>query len=400
MLKDVTATALFDIVEPKEEMQGWGRACFLAWTTTPWTLPSNTALCVGPKFDYVAVRTYNPYTAEKVTIVMAEVLLKSYLKPEGAELPLDNYEKGDKIVPYQIVGRYKGSDLVGMHYKQLMPWVKPTERVDEFSPEYVKKYAAEHPDKVYEAGNDRFVEISEMAFRVIPGDYVTTEDGTGIVHIAPTFGADDAKVAKAAGIPPLFMINKRGETRPMVDLQGKFYLLDELSETFVGKCVNKATYEKYAGRFVKNAYDPRFNPDGKFDEKAAAAAEDLNIVLSLEMKQAGEAFKIEKHVHNYPHCWRTDKPVLYYPLDSWFIRTPQARERLIELNGTSSGNRRAPEPDVSENGLRISRTGTCREAATGAHLSLSGAQRMDVKRSASAATRNCMLRWRKRLRPV
>ncbi|MBD5186577.1 MAG: isoleucine--tRNA ligase [Bacteroidales bacterium] len=333
-VKDITATALFRITDPKEEMNGWGDACFLAWTTTPWTLPSNTALCVGPKFDYVAVRTYNPYTAQPVTVVIAEVLLNTYLKKEGEELPLEEYKQGDKVIPYRIVGRYKGSDLVGMHYAQLMPWVKPTEKLDENAADYTKKYAEEHPDKVYNVGAEKFVEIADEAFRVIPGDYVTTEDGTGIVHIAPTFGADDAKVAKAAGIPPLFMINRKGETRPMVDLQGKYYTIDQLAPEFVEKCVNVALYENHAGDYVKNAYDPRFNEGGKYDEEAANKADDLNMVICMEMKQSGEAFRIEKHVHNYPHCWRTDKPVLYYPLDSWFIRTTASRDRLIELNET------------------------------------------------------------------
>ncbi|MDE6794614.1 MAG: isoleucine--tRNA ligase, partial [Muribaculaceae bacterium] len=331
-VKDTTATALFKIVEPKEEMTGWGEPCFMAWTTTPWTLPSNTALCVGPSFDYVALRTYNPYTGEKITVVMAEVLVDSYFKKEGAEADIDSYKPGDKIVPYRKVGKWKGSELVGIHYRQLMPWVKPTEKLDDLSADYVKSYAASHPDKIFECGNDKFVEISEEAFRVIPGDYVTTDDGTGIVHIAPTFGADDAKVAKAAGVPPLYLINKRGETRPMVDLTGKYYTLDELAPEFVEKCVNVEEYKRHAGDWVKNAYDPQFTVDGKWDEKASEKAEDLNIVLCMEMKKAGEAFRIEKHVHNYPHCWRTDKPVLYYPLDSWFIRSTAARDRLIELN--------------------------------------------------------------------
>lgn len=333
-VKDTTATALFKILEPKPEMNGWGEPYFMAWTTTPWTLPSNTALCVGPKFDYVAIRTYNPYTGTPITVVMAEVLVPTYFKAEGAKLPLADYKHGDKVLPYEIVGKWKGSDLVGMHYSQLMPWVKPTEKVNEFAPDYVKEYAEAHPDKCYEVGTDRFVEIADEAFRVIPGDYVTTDDGTGIVHIAPTFGADDAKVAKAACIPALFMVNKRGETRPMVDLTGKYYNVDELAPEFVEKCVDVELYSKHAGDYVKNAYDPKFNEGGKYDEAAANKAEDLNIVLCMEMKMAGQAFSIAKHVHNYPHCWRTDKPVLYYPLDSWFIRTPQARERLIELNKT------------------------------------------------------------------
>lgn len=333
-VKDTTATALFRILEPKEEMKGWGEPCFMAWTTTPWTLPSNTALCVGPKFDYVSVRTYNPYTGAPITVVLAEVLVPSYFKAEGAKIPLSDYKQGDKVIPYEITGRWKGPELVGMRYAQLMPWVKPTEKVNDFSQDFVKDYAAAHPDKCFTVGTDRFVEMSDEAFRVIPGDYVTVEDGTGIVHIAPTFGADDAKVAKAAGVPGLFMVNLKGENRPMVDLQGKYFEIDRLAPEFVERCVNTELYGKHAGDYVKNAYDPKFNPGGKYDEAAASKAEDLNIVLCMEMKMAGEAFRIEKHVHNYPHCWRTDKPVLYYPLDSWFIRTPQARERLIELNKT------------------------------------------------------------------
>ena len=332
-VKDTTATALFRILEPKEEMKGWGEPCFMAWTTTPWTLPSNTALCVGPSFDYVAVRTYNPYTAEKITVVMAEVLLNSYFKKEGAEADLESYQAGDKVIPYQVVGKWKGSELVGMHYAQLMPWVKPVEKLDDYSADYVKAFAEKNPENVFSCGNERFVELASEAFRVIPGDYVTTDDGTGIVHIAPTFGADDAKVAKAAGIPPLYLINRKGETRPMVDLTGKYYTVDELAPEFVEKCVNLEEYSRHAGDWVKNAYDPKFTVDGKYDEKAAEKAEDLNIVLCMEMKKAGQAFRIEKHVHNYPHCWRTDKPVLYYPLDSWFIRSTAARDRMIELNG-------------------------------------------------------------------
>lgn len=333
-VKDTTVTALFEMTDPRPEMTQWGRPCFVAWTTTPWTLPSNTALCVGPKIEYVCIQTYNPYNAEKVTIVMAQDLVKSYFKAEGAELSLEEYKHGDKVVPYKIVGHYTGADLVGMGYKQLMPWVKPLEKVDENAAAFVKEYAAKNTDKCFNVGKDTFVELSEKAFKVIPGDYVTTEDGTGIVHIAPTFGADDAKVAKAAGIPSLFMINKKGETRPMVDLTGKYYEIDECADEFVANCVNVETYSTHAGDYVKNAYAPQFNPGGKYDEEAAAKAEDLNVVICMEMKQEGSAFKIEKHVHNYPHCWRTDKPVLYYPLDSWFIRTTAARERMMELNQT------------------------------------------------------------------
>ncbi|MDE7381564.1 MAG: isoleucine--tRNA ligase [Muribaculaceae bacterium] len=332
-VKDTTATALFEVLDPKEEMTQWGKPYFMAWTTTPWTLPSNTALCVGPKFDYVAVRTFNPYTGEPLTAIIAEVLVSAYFKKEGEDASFEDYKKGDKIIPWKIVGKWNGKELVGMHYRQLMPWVKPCEKVDENSPEFVSNYAAMHPEKTFSVNNDTFVELEAEAFRVIPGDYVTTEDGTGIVHIAPTFGADDAKVAKAAGIPPLFMINKRGETRPMVDLQGKYYNLEECAESFIEMCVDVPLYSEHEGDYVKNAYDPKFNKGGKYNEEAASKAEDLNIILCMEMKQAGDVFRIEKHVHNYPHCWRTDKPVLYYPLDSWFIRTSASRDRLIELNG-------------------------------------------------------------------
>lgn len=333
-VKDTTVTAQFRILNPTEDMKGWGEAYFLAWTTTPWTLPSNTALCVGPSFEYVTVRTYNPYTAEPITVVLSADRLSAYFKAEGAELPLEDYKAGDKVIPYRVVGSHKGHELESMRYSQLMPWVKPTEKLADTAPDFVKEYAQANPDAVFEVGHDKFVELEELGFRVILGDYVTTEDGTGIVHIAPTFGADDARVAKAAHIPSLFMITKGGETRPMVDLRGKYYVLDECDATFVDKCVDREAYSRHEGDYVKNAYAPEFNKDGKYDEKAAAKAEDLNIVICLEMKQAGEAFKIEKHVHNYPHCWRTDKPILYYPLDSWFIRSTAVKERMIELNKT------------------------------------------------------------------
>ena len=309
-VKDTTAVAQFRMLDPKPEMTGWGTPYFLAWTTTPWTLPSNTALCVGPKIDYVAVRSYNSYSGEPITVVVAKALLNAHFNVAGAELPLDSYKQGDKVVPYEVVAEYKGTDLVGMHYEQLFPWVKP----------------------VVKEGDE--IKVSNDGFRVIPGDYVTTEDGTGIVHIAPTFGADDAFVAKAAGIPSLFMVNKKGETRPMVDFTGKFWTIDELDEEFVKNCVNVEEYSKYAGAYVKNAYDPAYTVDGRFDEKAAAKAETLDVVLCISLKQQNKVFKIEKHVHNYPHCWRTDKPVLYYPLDSWFVRASQMKERMSELNKT------------------------------------------------------------------
>ena len=310
-VKDTTAVAQFKMKNPKPEMTEWGTPYFIAWTTTPWTLPSNTALCVGPKIDYVAVQSYNAYTGEPITVVLAKALLNVHFNAKAADLKLEDYKAGDKLVPFKVIAEYIGTDLVGMEYEQLIPWVKPVE--------------------VSENGTWK---ASDKAFRVIPGDYVTTEDGTGIVHIAPTFGADDANVARAAGIPSLFMINKKGETRPMVDLTGKFYLLNELDENFVKECVDVDKYKEYQGAWVKNAYDPQFMVDGKYDEKAAQAAESLDIVIAMMMKADNKAFKIEKHVHNYPHCWRTDKPVLYYPLDSWFIRSTACKERMMELNKT------------------------------------------------------------------
>ena len=289
-VKDVTCVAQFKMKNPKPEMAEWGIPYFLAWTTTPWTLPSNTALCVGPKIDYVAVQSYNGYTGEKITVVLAKALLYTHFNKKAEDIALEDYKPGDKLIPFKIVGEYKGAELVGMEYEQLIPWVNP----------------------------------GEGAFRVISGDYVTTEDGTGIVHIAPTFGADDAQVAKAAGVPPLQLINKKGELRPMVDLTGKFYKLDELDESFVKERVNVDLYKEYAGRFVKNAYDPNLTDQD----------ESLDVSLCMMMKANNQAFKIEKHVHNYPHCWRTDKPVLYYPLDSWFIRSTACKDRMIELNKT------------------------------------------------------------------
>lgn len=320
-VKDTTVTATFKVVDNGnallEKIKQSADAAFadeiniIAWTTTPWTLPSNTALCVGPKIEYVAVESYNPYTGKPGVFIMAKPRLNAYFAAEGAELPLDAFEQGKKVLPYKVIAEFTGADMVGIKYEQLFPWVKPIEK-----------------------DGDSFVVKQDDAFRVIPGDYVTTEDGTGIVHIAPTFGADDAQVAKAAGIPSLFMLNKKGETRPMVDFSGKYWLVEDLDEKFVAECVNQELYGEYAGAYVKNAYDPKYNEGGKYDEKAASKDEDLNIVLCMKMKQAGTAFKIEKHVHNYPHCWRTDKPILYYPLDSWFIKSTACKDRMVELNKT------------------------------------------------------------------
>ena len=316
-VKDQTVTAQFAVNKDDNKIvadilskvdAGFEDLCIIAWTTTPWTLPSNTALCVGPKIDYVAVESYNPYTGKPATYILAKARLNAYFAAEGAELALDSYKQGDKVIPYKVIAEFTGADLVGMKYEQLFPWVKPVDKID---------------GKI--VGNDN-------GFRVIPGDYVTTDDGTGIVHIAPTFGADDANVARAAGIPSLFMINKKMETRPMVDFEGRYFNFEDLDDDFVKQFVNVDLYKEYAGAYVKNAYDPKYTVDGRYDEKAANKAEDLNIYICIRMKQDGTAFKMEKHTHNYPHCWRTDKPILYYPLDSWFIRSTACRDRMVELN--------------------------------------------------------------------
>lgn len=318
-VKDQTVTAQFTVVKNGNAAvdklmdkvdAGFENLQIIAWTTTPWTLPSNTALCVGPKIDYAAVESFNPYNGQPATYLLAKARIDAYFKPEGKNQDLDSYQAGDKVIPYKVIAEFKGADLVGMRYEQLLPWVKPVDKVG---------------DKI--VGNDN-------GFRVIAGDYVTTEDGTGIVHIAPTFGADDARVARDAGIPSLYMINKKQETRPMVDFEGRYFNYEDLDENFVAQFVNKALYDEYAGAYVKNAYNPRYTVDGKYDEAAANKDEDLNIYMCIRMKQQGIAFKMEKHVHNYPHCWRTDKPILYYPLDSWFIRSTACRDRMIELNKT------------------------------------------------------------------
>lgn len=287
-VKDTTCIAEFTIKDPKQSMNGWGTPCFLAWTTTPWTLPSNTALCVGPSIKYNVVRTYNPYSGNKITVVVADALMSHLFNPKAADLKLEDYNKGDKLIPYEVVDSIPGTDLVGMKYEQLLPWVNP----------------------------------GEGAFRVIPGDFVTTEDGTGIVHIAGTFGADDNKVSKANGVPPLHLIDRDGNIRPMVDMTGRFYLIDDLDPQFVEKMVDVEAYKAWEGKYVKNAYDSSKGPDD----------ETLDVEICMYLKQNDKVFKIEKHVHSYPHCWRTDKPVLYYPLDSWFIKTTAVRERLMELN--------------------------------------------------------------------
>jgi isoleucyl-tRNA synthetase len=292
-VKDTTATVQFTVVRNEKSeflFDGDEQVSFVAWTTTPWTLPSNTALAVGPKIKYLKVKSFNPYTGKPITVILGKDLINSYFNPKNSDLKLEDYKEGDKKIPFEVVGNFTGADLAGINYEQLIPWVKPM-------------------------GD---------AFRVITGDFVTTEDGTGIVHIAPTFGADDDRVAKTANIAPLVLIDKEGNRRPMVDLTGKFYAIDDLDDAFVADYVNVELYAEYAGRFVKNAYDKSLTDDDAT----------LDIDLSVMLKKENKAFKVEKHIHNYPHCWRTDKPILYYPLDSWFIKTTAIKDRMIELNKT------------------------------------------------------------------
>ncbi len=293
-VKDTTATVQFEVIKDEKSQILFGcetfPVYFLAWTTTPWTLPSNTALCVGPEIKYVRVLSFNPYSGAPAIYVVAEALLNTLFNPKAAEIPLEEYKQGDKLVPYRVLeGSFKGSELVGVSYHQLIPWFKP------------------------DAG----------AFRVISGDYVTVEDGTGIVHIAPTFGADDNKVAKAAGVPALRVLDRNGEYQAQVDRQGRFFRIEDLDPAYVAERVSD-DYKEFAGRYVKNAYDSSLDAD----------APTLDVDICVMLKQQGKAFRIEKHTHNYPHCWRTDKPVIYYPLDSWFIRTTAVRDRMIELNNT------------------------------------------------------------------
>ncbi len=293
-VKDTTAIAQFKAIRnSKSEFLFEGvdtDLYFIAWTTTPWTLPSNTALCVGPNIRYVKVRTFNPYSYVPVTLILAKDLLGVHLKSENEGLPFEEYKPGDKNIPYRVLAEYSGEELKGVEYEQLIEWVKPKGR----------------------------------AFEVITGDFVTTEDGTGIVHIAPTFGADDDRVAKQHGISPLIVEDADGKTQALVDKTGRFFLVENMSPAFVAEYVNLPKYKEFAGRYVKNEYD------GELTEKDTTVDIDISVMLKLENK----VFKIEKHVHSYPHCWRTDKPVLYYPLDSWFIKTTAVKGKMVELNNT------------------------------------------------------------------
>ena len=300
-VKDLTCTARFKVKNTSLPTgEGRGEAYIIAWTTTPWTLPSNTALCVGPKIDYIAVEVESQKSKDRPSDSKPEVIILAEARLDAYRKELCGVDEEGKLLEPKIVWRGKGADLVGLEYEPLFPWVNP----------------------------------GEGAFRVIPGDYVTTEDGTGIVHIAPTFGADDKKVGDAAGVPGLYMQTKNYGPRPMVDFTGKYWNIEDLDEEWYKANVNDELYRRYAGRWVKNAYDPQFTVDGKYDEAAAAKAETLDLHLCLEMKADGRLLRTEKHVHSYPHCWRTDKPVLYYPLDSWFIRSTKARDEMIALNKT------------------------------------------------------------------
>jgi len=293
-VKDTTAVSLFKVVRNEKSERFFAGTdsplYIMAWTTTPWTLPSNTALAVGPEIKYVKVKTFNPYSGNPATVILCKDRIPAYFKAESENADFSTYKSGDKNIPWQILEEFAGKELVGTDYEQLINWIQP----------------------------------KSPAFKVIPGDYVTTEDGTGIVHIAPTFGADDARVAKAAGIPALILDDKDGNLCPMVDKQGKFFRIEDLHPDFVKNYVNQETYSEFAGKFVKNEYDP----------EAEGKDSSTDIDISVMLKQQDKAFRIEKHVHNYPHCWRTDKPILYYPLDSWFIKTTDVKDRLIELNKT------------------------------------------------------------------
>jgi len=294
-VKDTTCIALFRVVKDKKSEFLFNEADtkdvhIMAWTTTPWTLPSNTALAVGKDIRYVRVRSFNPYSGEPVTVVHAKELLHVHFPEANTGLHFSEYKAGDKKIPYRVTGEFSGNDLKGVAYEQLIDWVNP----------------------------------GEGAFKVLTGDFVTTEDGTGIVHIAPTFGADDYRVAKDNGVPPLIMKRKDGSMGPMVDKRGFMIPIEDLDEAFVKNSVNVKTYSEYAAKPVKNEYDASRSGDD----------ETLDVEIAVMLKQQGKAFKIEKHVHSYPHCWRTDKPVLYYPLDAWFIRTTAFRDRMIELNNT------------------------------------------------------------------
>jgi len=293
-VKDTTVVAQFKVIKDEHSESLFDRSdtdlYILAWTTTPWTLPSNTALTVGANIEYALVRTFNPYTGIPITVVVAKELMGRYFPEKNAELPLEEYQAGNKHVPFKVVDTLVGKKLEGISYEQLIDWVTPEGK----------------------------------AFKVLTGDFVTTEEGTGVVHTSPTFGADDYRVALANDIASLIVIDKDGNEQPLVDRKGRFFRLKDLDEDFVQKYVNLVSYGAFEGKYVKNEYD-----DSKSDKDPTT---DVDIVVQLKLEN--KAFRIEKHIHNYPHCWRTDKPVLYYPLDSWFVRTTAMKERMMELNDT------------------------------------------------------------------
>ncbi len=293
-IKDTTIVALFKTIKNSESEHLFKDIdtdlYFLAWTTTPWTLPSNTALAIGPTIKYLKIKTLNPYSGIPITVILCKDRLNTYFDLKNEGLSLNDFKPGDKNLPFKIIGEYLGADLENISYEQLIPWLKP----------------------------------EKEAFKLIAGDFVTTDEGTGIVHIAPTFGADDDKVAKQKGIPPLIVIDKDKNRCPLVDRSGKFYEIEDLNPDFVSKYVMTDNYKDFAGKYVKNEFKPA----------AKDKDETTDIEIAVMLKTSGKAFKIEKYVHNYPHCWRTDKPILYYPMDSWFIKTTAVKDQLIELNNT------------------------------------------------------------------
>jgi isoleucyl-tRNA synthetase len=293
-VKDTTIVALFKVIRDKKSEFLFSDVdtdlFIMAWTTTPWTLPSNTALAIGRNIDYYKIKSFNPYTGTPITVIVARALAENFFPGNAASLSLEEYHQGNKDIPYKIITSHKGAELEGVKYEQLINWVKP----------------------------DR------EAFRVLPGDFVSTEEGTGVVHIAPTFGADDYKIALEYNIPPLTIIDKDGNSQPLVDKKGRLFRIEDMDPEFVKERVNLRTYSEFSGKYVKNEYDETIPED----------SETTDVAIAVNLKKQNKVFQIAKYIHSYPHCWRTDKPVLYYPMESWFIRTTALKNRLIELNNT------------------------------------------------------------------
>jgi len=293
-IKDTTIVALFKLIrDAKSEFlfkDADNDVFILAWTTTPWTLPSNTALAMGPEIEYIRIKTFHPYTGKSIVVILAKALSETYFAEKSKHLHLEDYQPGDKDIPFKALSKHKGREFEGIKYEQLITWVKPRKE----------------------------------AFRILLGDFVSTEEGTGVVHIAPTFGADDYKIALEYDIPPLIILDKEGNIQPLVDKKGRFFRIRDMNPDFVKEYVNTNSYREFSGKFVKNEYDETIEKD----------AETTDISIAIDLKQQEKVFQISKYIHSYPHCWRTDKPVLYYPMESWFIRTTALKDRLIELNNT------------------------------------------------------------------